>query len=142
LPRRHARCCQDALMAHHDVAVAVIRHEGEALLCHRSATREWFPDCWDIVGGHIERGESAEAAIVRECREELGITARTVQPIPVHFDDPAITMHAFVIDAWEGEITNRAPEEHDKVEWFAPDGLHGLNLADPRFLPWLIGLLS
>lgn len=129
-------------MTHHVVAAAFIRHHGRVLLCHRRPTREWYPDCWDLVGGHLEPGESAEAAIVRECREELGITVRAAQSIPVELDDPAITMHAFLIDTWEGEITNHAPEEHDKVEWFAPDDLHKLNLADPRFLPWLVGLLS
>jgi mutator protein MutT len=129
-------------MSHHHVAAAAIRRRGKILLCHRRADREWYPDCWDVVGGHIERGESATEAVVRECREELGITVRTIQPIAVEFEIPAVNLHAFLIDDWEGEVANHAPTEHDKIEWFGPDELHGLNLADPRFLPWLIGLLS
>lgn len=32
-----------------------------------------FPNHWDLFGGHVERGESPEQALVREIQEELGI---------------------------------------------------------------------
>ena len=32
-----------------------------------------FPNHWDLIGGHIEEGETPEEALVREVREELGI---------------------------------------------------------------------
>lgn len=32
-----------------------------------------FPDHWDLIGGHVEEGETPEQALIREAREELGI---------------------------------------------------------------------
>jgi 8-oxo-dGTP diphosphatase len=32
-----------------------------------------FPDHWDLIGGHVEEGETPEQALVREVKEELGI---------------------------------------------------------------------
>lgn len=32
-----------------------------------------FPDHWDLIGGHVEEGETPEEALVREVKEELNI---------------------------------------------------------------------
>jgi 8-oxo-dGTP pyrophosphatase MutT (NUDIX family) len=44
------------------------------LLVHRTPARRWCPDWWDLPGGHVEEGESAETALTRE-QEERGVDA-------------------------------------------------------------------
>ena len=38
-----------------------------------------FPNHWDLFGGHLEDGESPEQALVREVKEELGVTLQQWQ---------------------------------------------------------------
>jgi 8-oxo-dGTP pyrophosphatase MutT (NUDIX family) len=105
------------------------------LLAHRHPLRRWYPDCWDLVGGHIEPGELPHQAVERECLEELGVRIHDPRPMPMAFTDPSIEMHAFVIRSWDGSPVNAAPDEHDDLRWFRPAELVGLRLADPTALP-------
>ena len=57
------------------------------------------------------------------------------------FTDPTIEMHAFVVDRWDGEPVNAAPDEHDQLRWFAPDELAALQLADPAALPDIVEMV-
>lgn len=51
-----------------------INSKGEILLQQRSANKKLWPNKWDVtVGGHVESGEFGRQALVRECKEELGI---------------------------------------------------------------------
>jgi 8-oxo-dGTP diphosphatase len=59
----------------HFVVAGLLRRRGRALMVHRSPQRRWYPDAWDLPGGHVEVGEVPRLALVRELQEELGITA-------------------------------------------------------------------
>ena len=124
------------------MAVAALVRRGELLLGHRHPERRWYPDCWDLVGGHVEPGESAEQAVRRECREEIDVDVVELRPLEVTFEDPAVEPHAFLVTRWRGEPRNAAPDEHDAIRWFTSRELPGLRLADPSYLEWLTGLLE
>ncbi|HPT20617.1 MAG TPA: NUDIX domain-containing protein [Bacteroidales bacterium] len=48
--------------------------KGEILLYLRDNKPDIpFPDYWDLIGGHLEEGETPEEALVREVKEELNI---------------------------------------------------------------------
>jgi mutator protein MutT len=59
------------------LAVAIILIKGDRVLMQlRDDLREVrFPGYWGLPGGSVERGESLEAAVVREMQEETGYTA-------------------------------------------------------------------
>ena len=49
----------------HDCVGALLVCDGRVLLGRRSEDRAWLPGAWDVIGGHVEAGESAEAALRR-----------------------------------------------------------------------------
>jgi 8-oxo-dGTP diphosphatase len=55
-------------------AIILENDKGEFLLALRDK-KSWipFPDHWDLIGGHVEDGETPEEALVREYKEELGL---------------------------------------------------------------------
>ena len=54
-----------------DVVAAVIRGEGGLILLAQRGPEGHHPLLWEFPGGKIEEGETEEAALVREIREEL-----------------------------------------------------------------------
>jgi isopentenyl-diphosphate delta-isomerase type 1 len=69
-----AECHADPALIHRAVHLLVFDAEGRLLLQKRSASKRIQPSRWDSsVGGHVDPGESPEAAIRREAEEELGL---------------------------------------------------------------------
>ena len=58
-----------------EIAAIILENDkGEFLLYLRENKPDIpFPDHWDLIGGHIEEGETPEEALVREVKEELDI---------------------------------------------------------------------
>lgn len=106
-------------------------------MVHRSPQRRWYPDAWDLPGGHVEDGEVPREALVRELDEELGITARVTGEPFAHVKGADFRMDIWVVDQWAGEPSNCAPLEHDALAWMTAHELSGLQLADAR-LPQLL----
>lgn len=63
------------------VSAATIIHDDQkrVLLAQRSASKTWYPNTWETLGGGLEFGESPEACLRREIREELGEQVRLTQ---------------------------------------------------------------
>jgi 8-oxo-dGTP diphosphatase len=121
----------------HRVAAGLLRRNERALLVHRSPRRTWYPDAWDLPGGHVEHEESPSEALQRELCEELGIQALSVGDPFAHIQGSDFRMDIWVIDRWHGEPTNRDLQEHDALAWLNHHEMDALRLADSR-LPELV----
>jgi 8-oxo-dGTP pyrophosphatase MutT (NUDIX family) len=127
----------------HTVVAGVLVRDGQVLLVHRHPARRWYPDVWDLPGGHVEDGEDPLAALGRELHEELGLHVDPAGGAPaVDVVVPgALHLRIWRVRAWRGTPVNRRPDEHDAIGWFAPDRLAGLALAHESYPALLADLL-
>ena len=105
-----------------EVSAAVMQKpDGSFLLAERPADKIWA-GYWEFPGGKIESNETPYKALVRELREELGISIETAYPwITRVFTYPhaQVRLHFFRVTAWSGELH---PHEGQRFEWqFSPD---------------------
>ncbi len=116
-----------------DVVVAGLLVSGRrVLLGHRDPGRDYYPDCWDVPGGHVEAGEEPAAALRRELDEELGVDVEEPRRLPdATLLGPEVDFRLWVVRRWRGEAANRAPEEHDEVGWRTLAEAVTLRLAHP-----------
>ncbi len=122
--------------AHHVVA-GILVDAGKVLLCHRSASRRWYPDVWDLPGGHVEQNEAPAAALVRELAEELGIqVSEPTDPLFAQLLRPDFVCRIWVVREWVG-TPHIVSEEHDDMGWWFPDAIGDLPLAMESYRPLL-----
>ena len=102
-----------------EVVAALIWDGGRFMICQRPA-RKARGLLWEFVGGKVEPGETKEAALVRECREELDVT---VCPEEVFMDVlheyPDIRVH---LTLFRAHIVSGTPKrlEHRDIRWITP----------------------
>lgn len=107
-----------------DVVAALIWDNGRFMICQRPE-RKSRAMLWEFVGGKVEKGESKEQALIRECREELAVTVRPHDVFcEVDHEYPDITIHLTLFNA---EITEGVPQklEHNDIRWIAPSEIDG-----------------
>ena len=75
---------------------------------------------WEFVGGKVEAGESKEAALIRECQEELAVTLSVGDVfMEVIHEYPDITVRLTLFNA---VIAQGVPQklEHNDIRWITP----------------------
>ncbi|HEY1073803.1 NUDIX domain-containing protein [Brevundimonas sp.] len=95
--------------------------EGRVLLVKHTYLHGWW-----LPGGGVDRGETTQAAVVRELREEAGLIARgEPRLVSVHSNErffPGDHVLVFAIDAFD--LTERTSHgEIAEIGWFVPDAL-------------------
>jgi len=123
------------------VAAALIDGDGRVLVQQRPAGK-MMAGLWEFPGGKVEQGETPEAALVRELREELGIDVAAACLAPACFaSEPLGERHLllllYVCRRWAG--TPR-PLAAAALRWIRP--LELFTLAMPPADRPLIGLLA
>ena len=102
-----------------EVVAALIWDKNRFLACQRPAHKARAL-LWEFVGGKVEAGESWEEALIRECREELGVTVKPMDIfMEVNHEYPDISVHLILFNAViaDGEITLY---EHNDARWLLP----------------------
>jgi len=117
------------------VTAAIIVRDGKILIAQRHPT-DRMAGLWEFPGGKIEAGETPEACLHRELREELAIDVRVGKALGVseyHYDHISIRLMAYQA-FWRGDDIRLL--FHRDCRWVAPDQLDLFAFA-PADLPFV-----
>ena len=100
------------------VACALVDADGRVLLARRPEGRP-LAGLWEFPGGKVELGETPEAALIRELREELGIEINPKCLAPFTFASHTyeafhLLMPLYLCRKWGGEVQ---PREGQQIAW-------------------------
>jgi mutator protein MutT len=119
-------------------AAGILFRDRKILLGKRHSDRDFYPNTWDIPGGHCKDGETSEETLIRELKEELGITITEFNYVSL-LQEPKRSLygehdyHIYLVTDWIGTVRNLCPEEHSEICWFNPDEAFRLDLAHPDY---------
>ena len=124
-----------------EVVAAIIVRDGKVFATQRGygAYKDW----WEFPGGKMEEGETPQAALVREIREELDAeiaVGRLLDTVEWDYPEFHLTMHCFVCTlASEALHLN----EHEAARWLGRDELRSVQWlpADLSLLPLIEAIL-
>lgn len=103
-----------------EVVAALIWDGDRFMACQRPAHKARGL-LWEFVGGKVEPGETKEEALVRECREELGVTIAVGNVfMEVEHVYPDLTVHLTLFHA---RIVEGVPQklEHNDIQWITTE---------------------
>ncbi|KPF84738.1 NTP pyrophosphohydrolase [alpha proteobacterium AAP38] len=125
-------------------AVALVDADGRVLLAQRPPGKS-MAGLWEFPGGKVDEGETPEAALVRELKEELGIDTAESCLAPIAFASHTyetfhLLMPLYVARVWKGTPT---PLEGQQLAWVKPVRMvdYPMPPADIPLIPILRDLL-
>lgn len=112
----------DALKIVLVAACALVDADGRVLMAKRPEGKP-MAGLWEFPGGKVEAGETPEASLIRELREELGIDVTAACLAPLSFASHAyetfhLLMPLYVCRRWEGKVQ---PLEGQELTWVRPN---------------------
>lgn len=102
-------------------ACALVDQDGRVLIAQRPQGKP-LAGMWEFPGGKIEAGETPEATLIRELKEELSIDVTAACLAPLTFASHAyadfhLLMPLYVCRRWQGTVQ---PLEGQALEWVRP----------------------
>jgi 8-oxo-dGTP diphosphatase len=127
------------------VAAALIDTDDRVLIAQRPEGKA-LAGLWEFPGGKVEAGERPEDALIRELREELGLTVAEPCLSPLTFASHAypdfhLLMPLYLCRRWQGFAVSR---ENQSLKWVRPGELRRYPMppADAPLIPPLVDLLG
>jgi 8-oxo-dGTP diphosphatase len=125
-------------------ACALVDVDGRVLIAERPAGKP-MAGLWEFPGGKVEAGERPEQTLIRELKEELGITVNEACLAPLTFASHGypgfhLLMPLYVCRRWDGTVTAR---EGQRLAWVRPNRLRDYKMppADEPLVSHLLTLL-
>jgi len=125
-------------------AAALVDRDGRVLIAQRPEGKA-MAGLWEFPGGKVEPGESPEAALIRELKEELGLDVTAACLAPFVFASHAyetfhLLMPLFLCRKWSGVPEAR---EHAGLKWVRPKDMGAFPMppADAPLIAHLRDLL-
>jgi len=111
----------------------ILSEDKKKILLHLRQNTGYQDEKWDTAAsGHVDEGESAKQATVRECKEEIGINVDiddlSLVHLSHHFSESGRTYYHiyFLVDKYNLTPTIMEPDKCAKLQWFDLN-----NLPDP-----------
>lgn len=96
--------------------------KGDSILLQNRVKKDWLG--YTLPGGHVEPGESIVDSVIREMKEETGLTVENVKLCGVKqfpIENGRYVVFLFQTDCFSGELRS---SEEGKVEWVKRDLIH------------------
>jgi 8-oxo-dGTP diphosphatase len=93
--------------------------DGDRLLAAQRKAPPELAGGWELPGGKVDPGETEQEALVRECREELGVVVRLLERVGGDWPMGGTA----VLRVWTAEVVEGAPrplEDHSELRWLDP----------------------
>lgn len=101
--------------------VAALIWDGERFLACQRPAQKARGLLWEFVGGKVEAGETREQALIRECKDELGISvsvADVFMDVIHQYSDLKVHLTLFNASVLSGELQKL---EHNDLRWITVD---------------------
>ena len=99
------------------ISIAIVQNEHKKLLISRRQKGQHLAGKWEFPGGKVEQGEALEVAMLRELKEEVGLTATKYSlfdSLSFQYDELHLHLNFYLVTAYQGEATSL---EGQQIKW-------------------------
>lgn len=122
------------------VAACLIKKENKYLLVQEAQPKAY--GLWNLPAGHVDKGETINAAAIREAKEETGYVVRLVKEIALlHEEATSAVKHIISADIIGGEILSKTDEILD-IKWLTYKEIKIINDSGKIRRPWVWDIIN